>query len=148
MSSFWWSVVRRCAIMDADRMKGTSEIDLMIDRSQENAKRMMTVLNQVLAQAGLNPDFTAEDLELPKKRCRLKDPRHLYNLDILTPWEELSYRGLRDRSEVGILNGIKVSIVSLDDLITLKEYTIIHEPETYKHHKDLMALKQRKAANS
>jgi hypothetical protein len=103
---------------------------------------MMAVLNQVLKEAGLIPHFTSEHLQQPKVQLPLKNQRHNYNLDILTPWVQLSYSGLRSRSEVGMLNSIEVRIVSREDLIILKEYAISHhESEAVKHRSDLECLR-------
>ena len=101
---------------------------------------MMTVLDQVLREANLIPDFTSERLQQPKVQLSLKSPRHNYNLDILTPWVQLSYSYLRGRSEVGMLNSIEVKVVSREDLISLKQYAIDHEPEADKHRRDLECL--------
>ena len=120
---------------------GLAEIDLLIEPSSENAEKLMTVLNRVLQQAGLIPEFTSERLQQPKIQLPLKNPRHNYNLDILTPWLQLSYSDLRSRSEIGILNSTEVRIVSLEDLITMKEYAIDHlGSEAIKHRNDLECL--------
>ena len=120
--------------------EGLAEIDLLIEPSTVNAGRMMTVLNQVLEPAGLIPEFTSERLQEPKVRLALKNQRHNYNLDILTPWVGLSYSDLRGGSEVGMLNSVEVRIVSRKDLISLKEYAIEHEPVADKHRRDLECL--------
>lgn len=121
---------------------GLAEIDLLIEPTSVNADRMMAVLNQVLKEAALIPHFTSEHLQQPKVQLPLKNQRHNYNLDILTPWVQLSYSGLRSRSEVGMLNSIEVRIVSREDLIILKEYAINHhESEAAKHRSDLECLR-------
>ena len=97
---------------------------------------MMTVLNQVLRQAGLVLRFTSGHLQQPKVQLPLKNQRHNYNLDILTPWEGLSYSNLRGRSEGGRLNSDDVRIVSREDLIVLKEYAIKQEPQADQHRRD------------
>jgi len=102
---------------------------------------MMAVLNQVLNEAGLISHFTSERLQQPKVQLPLKNQRHNYNLDILTPWVQLSYADIRSRSEVGILNSTEVRIVSREDLITMKEYAINHhESEAARHRSDLECL--------
>ncbi len=108
----------------------------MIDRSPENSDRVMNVLTQ----AGVEPEFTSINLQRPKVQLPIK--RHDYYLDILTPWAELSYSDLRERSEIGMIDSIEVLVVSREDLIELKEYAVDHlESDADKHHRDLKCLR-------
>jgi hypothetical protein len=124
------------------REDGVPEIDLMIERSSVNARRVMRALDQ----AGITIYFPSKNLEKPKQRISIKTNA---NLDILTPWKDLSYSDLRDRSEPGMIGSEpgmigsrEVRIVSREDLISLKEYAVSRiEAEAAKHRKDLECLK-------
>lgn len=117
------------------RADGVSEIDLMIEPEPANSDRVM----RALTQAGVTPSFTSKDLQRPKVQLPIK--RNDYYLDILTPWNEISYADLRERSELGMIGRTEVRVVSRDDLIKLKEFVVQHlESEAGKHRKDLQCL--------
>jgi hypothetical protein len=107
----------------------------MIEPELASSDRIM----RALTQAGVAPFFTSKDLQRPKVQLPIK--RHDYYLDILTPWKDLSYAGLRERSELGVIGRSEVRVVSKADLVKLKELVVQHlESEAGKHRKDLQWL--------
>ncbi len=127
------------------------EIDILIDRSRENAEGLMTALRE----AGVTPKFNVEEAQRPRHQLPLKYPGLGYNLDILTPWEERSYTDFKDRSEVLMLGPFQVLVVSKPDLITMKEDVVgfldseaekfpekaeMLRSQAEKHRKDLRCL--------
>jgi len=128
---------------------GVAEIDLLVETSPANAEKLMRVIEQVLPGAGLLPEFTDRELQLPNRQLPLKSSRHTYNLDILTPRKEWSYSDIRSRSELAMLCTTEVRVVCKADLIWLKEWTVKHlesEGEKLrkaleKHRDDLLCLK-------
>src|SRR5689334_15733708 len=130
---------------------GVGEIDLLVETSPENAQKLMRIIKQVLAGAGLTPEFTEKELQLPNRQLPLKSSRHNYNLDILTARKEWSYSDIQSRSELAMLCNTEVRVVSKADLIWLKEWTVKHlesegeklQKDLEKHRNDLLSLKDK-----
>ena len=130
---------------------GVAEIDLLVGTSPANAEKLMRVINQVLAGAGLTPEFTDKELQLPNRHLPLKSSRHTYNLDILTARKEWSYSDIRSRSELAMLCKTEVRVVCKADLIWLKDWAVRYlesegeklRKDLEKHRNDLLCLREK-----
>ncbi|MCW0235423.1 MAG: nucleotidyltransferase [Ferrovibrio sp.] len=119
------------------------DLDLMTDNEAGNAIKLLHALTSL----GMNVPYSAVELSKPNKKIQLKGTHYA---DIITPPEEINYADIKTRSHLVRVNDKVIPIVSLMDLITLKQIAIsriqkdIHDLENdiSKHQTDLDCLKK------
>ena len=95
--------------------RGTKDIDLLIPKDLENTEKILEALGGLTC--GIAREISAEEV-ISKPFTIIGDiPR----VDLLLCAGKLSYKEASKNKEVRILNGIKVTFVSLDDLIRSKQ---------------------------
>jgi predicted nucleotidyltransferase len=111
------------------------ELDILIDPTIENAKRVMAVLLAV----GMQLWIGAKDLAGPKKQLPVK--QLLFDMDILTPAADETFSAMLARSVEGAVNGIAVRVMGRDDLIAMKRVAANDaHTDVEKHKLDLDCL--------
>jgi predicted nucleotidyltransferase len=112
-----------------------SELDILIDPTIENAKRIMVVLSA----AGIQLWITAEDLAGPKKQLPVK--QLLFDIDILTPAVDENFSAMLATSVQGKVGDIEVRVIGRDDLISMKRVAA-NDPnsDAEKHRRDVDCL--------
>jgi hypothetical protein len=111
------------------------ELDILIDPTIENAKRVMAVLSAAKVQLWIRD----EDLAGPKKQLPVK--QLLFDIDILTPAEDESFSAMLARSVEGTVNGNTVRVIGREDLIAMKFVAARNaDTGTEKHQLDLDCL--------
>jgi hypothetical protein len=91
------------------------DVDILANNSTENVRKLFETIRTVL---GYTPNFTADELMLPRKRISLAP--HGPALDILTSVDGLDFETAHSKRESVIENGIPISVVSKEDLLFIK----------------------------
>ena len=89
------------------------DLDILINPTISNANKLKAVLTEI----GLNVQHKAEDIAKPKVQIPLKN---IHYADIVTPNEEVQFEEYLSRANRGVINGVKVMIASINDLIAMK----------------------------
>ena len=99
-----------------------TELDILIDPTIENAKRVIGVLSAT----GMQLWIGAVDLAGPKKQLPVK--QLLFDMDILTPGVEESFPAILERSGHVMVGDVEVRVIARDDLIAMKRIAA-NEPD-------------------
>jgi len=97
-----------------------NDLDLMINPTQNNAERIINLLNS----QGLKCNWTVDDVIMPNKHIPLKS---FFDLDILTPPNQIDFNTLIMRSEDSFIESCRVKIISLNDLILIDKIALEKE---------------------
>ncbi|HXM82055.1 MAG TPA: hypothetical protein VN929_09015 [Burkholderiales bacterium] len=90
------------------------DLDLLVEPATHAGGAIASVLYRFNDVASFSP----EDFARPRQHYRQR--RALY-LDLLTPHPEDDFNAFWERAPIAILNGVRVRVVALDDLLLLKE---------------------------
>ena len=113
-----------------------NDLDLLINPIEENGKKVINTLSDMHISINCSPS----ELEKPGKQIPVKC--QFCEVDILTPKKNQDYNSMKNDSNFSCIGNSKVSIVSLVDLIKIKEETLNEiTKEAEKHEKDLLCLK-------
>jgi hypothetical protein len=98
------------------RPRATKDIDVWIDASPENARRVIAALRAFGAPLG---DLVASDLEAPGTGFKMGVPPR--RIDVLTKIEGLSFeQAWPNRLQASFSETVMCPVIGLDDLITNK----------------------------
>lgn len=113
------------------------DLDLLLNPCPENAERFIRVLSALER----DPLPTVAQVARPNLQIPIKTIP-LFNVDILTPPDDIDFGELSGRSESALLQGdIPVRVISRRDLIALKRIAIQKlSKEKQKHEDDLRYL--------
>ena len=116
---------------------GADDLDLLLNPTEENAKRFVSVLSQ----NALYPLPSVTQVARPNFRIPLKI-LPLFYIDVFTPSEDVNFGELFSRSEGASLNdNIPVRVISRLDLIDMKRRTVrMLSGDKKKHEDDLRSL--------
>ena len=113
-----------------------NDLDLLINPTKENGKKVISTLSEM----HINVDCQSSELEKPWKQISVKCI--FCEVDILTPKKNQDYESMKNGSNITYIGNSEVHIVSLEDLIKIKEETLKETSnEAEKHKKDLSCLK-------
>ncbi len=98
------------------RPRYTEDIDIWIERSKDNAQKIITVLNE-FGFASLK--FSVDDLLQPGQILQLGLPPQ--RIDILTSIDGVNFNDAWDRHVQDLFDDVPVFIISLEDLIQNKK---------------------------
>ncbi len=96
----------------------TKDLDVWIERSDENADRVLEALHEFGAPLR---ELTKTDLMSPGTFYQIGLPPN--RIDIITQLEEMDFSECWPRRKVGILGDLSVNYISAQDLIENKERT-------------------------
>ncbi len=96
----------------------TKDLDVWIDRSQENADRVMFALRTFGAPLH---DLSKEDLTVPGTFYQIGLPPN--RIDIISQLEEMDFAACWERRKTVLLGDLSVDYISIDDLLENKERT-------------------------
>ena len=92
-------------------VRATADMDLWLDRTPENASRVLAALNRFGANS---PELTIELLLTPHCIVRMGVPP--LRLELLSDVSGVAFDQCYQRRTIAELDGVMVSIISLDDL--------------------------------
>ena len=96
--------------------RSVKDLDVLLYPTLENGTRVVGALSRL----GLTAHFDLKQIISPKQQMVLK---HFHNADMITPDEDFDYLAAKNRSLVTTINGIRVHIVAVEDLIRMKSST-------------------------
>lgn len=111
-------VVGGWAYMEHVEPRYTKDLDIWIDRSSENAARVLKALRAFGAPLR---DLTKEDLMTPGIFYQLGLPPN--RIDIITQLEEMEFSDCWERRKTVLLGDLSVEYISLGDLLLNKQRT-------------------------
>ena len=97
-------------------LRPASDLDVLVDRSAENSKRLRDAVIELL---GYEPKFTVEELARPKKQISLKQQD--YRIDVLTSIEGLNFDNAYDQRITERIAELPVSMISKQHLVESKK---------------------------
>ncbi|MBA3580979.1 MAG: hypothetical protein H0W44_00855 [Gammaproteobacteria bacterium] len=113
-----------------------NDLDLLINPTKENGEKVIRTLSNM----HISVKWQSSELEKPAKQIPIKC--NFCNVDILTPKNNQDYKSMKNESNISYIGNSKVDILSLVDLIKIKEETLNEiTSEAEKHEKDLLCLK-------
>lgn len=95
----------------------TIDIDIWVDRSNANAKKLNDVLPQFLTAVtfGISPETLAQ----PNKLIRLPD-QYVHEVDVITSLGQLDFQRAHDRRCIALWGSLQLPFLALDDLYQSK----------------------------
>lgn len=111
-------VVGGWAYMEHVEPRYTKDLDVWIDRSQENAELVLTALREFGAPLR---ELSKEDLTAPGTFYQIGLPPN--RIDVITQLEEMDFAACWGRRKTVALGELSVDYISIDDLLENKERT-------------------------
>ena len=119
--------------------KTTKDLDLLIDREPNNARKAYPVIVRAL---GYQPKFQQDELCLARKQLKFPNER----VDILTPSDRIDFSLAWERRERSLENGVVIPVVSKRDLIEIKKEAAKDLSRREKEMNDIACLEKTGAA--
>jgi hypothetical protein len=114
----------------------TTDVDLLVGRSPENARRLFRAIEKLLGHA---PGFTQAQLEEPRKNVYFG--RDGYRLDILTSVDGLDFKVAHQSRQHALEKRLAIPVVSKSDLVFIKKAAVAgDERRRIKEGKDIEFL--------
>lgn len=111
------------------------DLDLLIDHSKENIERFLSAFSELF----LVPNWKPEQLARHGVQIPIKND---YYIDILTPKSGIDFSELYGRAETARIGHIAVKVISVKDLIDMKNEALkVLSKQSEKHRIDLNCLK-------
>jgi predicted nucleotidyltransferase len=111
-------VVGGWAFMEYAEPRYTKDLDLWIDRTQDNPERVLRALREFGAPLR---DLTVDDLMAPDTFYQIGLPPN--RIDIITQLQDMSFTECWERRKTVQLGDLRVEYISISDLIANKERT-------------------------
>lgn len=119
-----------------------NDLDIWIDNSQENARRVIEALQGTLSN---DLGFSVEHLVKPKVKIDLSGARFM--VELFTTVSGVSFEDTYSRKNTTSQDGEQIDIVSIDDLLTIKRQAVEEsESRLQKELKDIGFLECKKSA--
>jgi len=114
----------------------TTDVDILVGRSPENARRLLCAIEKLLGHA---PGFTQAQLEEPRKKVHFG--RDGYRLDILTSVDGLDFKAAHQSQQHALEKRLVIPVVSKSDLAFIKKAAAAgDERRRIKEEKDIEFL--------
>ncbi|MEX2565101.1 MAG: nucleotidyl transferase AbiEii/AbiGii toxin family protein [Cyclobacteriaceae bacterium] len=120
-------------------VRSTGDLDIFIHATKENAKRTI----KACIDFGINKEDLKEEMFLVEKMIGIGMPP--LRIEILKKLDTIDFKYAYQRAEIKNIDGLHIKVVSLDDLILLKE-AAVRGRDKQRDREDLVFLKQLKEA--
>lgn len=120
-------------------VRSTGDLDIFINATNENAARTL----QACIDFGIDKEDLKEEMFLVEKMIGIGVPP--LRIEILKKLDTVDFKYAYQRAEIKIIDGQRINVVSLDDLILLKEAAVKGRNKE-RDREDLNFLKQFKVA--
>ncbi len=120
-------------------VRSTGDLDIFIHATKENAQRAL----KGCIDFGIDEEDLKEEMFLVEKMIGIGKPP--LRIEILKKLDILDFKYAYQRAEIKSVDGLQIKVVSLDDLILLKE-AAVKERDKERDREDLTFLKQFKEA--
>ena len=96
-------------------LRGTNDLDIFINATEENAEKMV----KACIDYGIPRDTLQKEMFLVQKMIGIGSPP--LRIEILKKLDVVDFKFAYQRAEKRIVDGLDINVVSLDDLILLKQ---------------------------
>lgn len=120
-------------------VRSTGDLDIFIHAIKENAERIL----QACIDFGIDKEDLKEEMFLVEKMIGIGKPP--LRIEILKKLDSVDFKYAFQRAEIKTIDGLEIKVVSLDDLILLKE-AAVKGRDKERDSEDLIYLKQYKEA--
>ncbi|HSI76680.1 MAG TPA: nucleotidyl transferase AbiEii/AbiGii toxin family protein [Lunatimonas sp.] len=120
-------------------VRSTGDLDIFIHATKENAQRVL----KACIDFGIDKEDLKEEMFLVEKMIGIGMPP--LRIEILKKLDIVDFNYAYQRAEIKSVDGLQIKVVSLDDLILLKE-AAVKGRDKERDREDLTFLKQYKEA--
>lgn len=120
-------------------VRSTGDLDIFIHATKENAVRAL----QACIDFGIDKEDLKEEMFLVEKMIGIGMPP--LRIEILKKLDKVDFKFAYQRAEIKTIDGLRIHVVSLDDLILLKE-AAVKGRDKERDREDLNFLKKFKVA--
>lgn len=120
-------------------VRSTGDLNIFIHAIKENAERTL----QACIDFGIDKEDLKEEMFLVEKMIGIGKPP--LRIEILKKLDSVDFKYAFQRAEIKTIDGLEIKVVSLDDLILLKE-AAVKGRDKERDSEDLIYLKQYKEA--